>query len=202
MKKVLTVMVLVLCASMLLAEEVVIFQGAGGRFNQFSQDFDPAAILIKYDMENEVFYFMTTGLNSIGWIFLLPDQLDGMRETLVKYCEWEATAVRNGVETQKEIPNSRIDTGVVWKWGDDFYSGKGLVVSFTFFSQTPERHQLVIETNKVPSLKNQFIDYKLDTLYLEKNQVLALIKGITGDAILAALLEHQEEKKKEAELFN
>ena len=122
------------------------------------------------------------------------DDLTTLRNCLDKFLEWEKTAAEKNLEIEKEIPNSMISTKVGWRYGDDWYQAADLDVHFTFFSQSGSRHQLVIESNKVVSSQNQFVSFKLGQLYLEKDQVIALARGILEQSVDKVVAEHEKKR--------
>lgn len=203
MKKVFLLIGLIFLLSFgLFADEYSIFTGNAYTYNRVWKKLDETQFLIKYDDEENIYYLFTVDwLNKI-WIYLSEDDLQTIRNTIAKYQDWVKIAKENSVEIDKEIPNSSIRTIVSWLYGDDdWYSASGLVLSFSAFSQTTQRHQLVITSNKVESYSNEFIDVELEPLYFDESEAQELLNGISTEKIEAAKEEHN--KKKEAQdLFN
>lgn len=193
------VAVLVLCLVCVVAssDEYVISLVDCYTYNDVWKNLDQKQIAFKYDDEADDFYLQVPGMFETAWIIIHPHQLDSLRAVLKKYFEWEQKAVENAVKIEKDIPDSRIMTDVTWKFGDDWYHGKTLFLYFRFLSQSVTRHQLIIRSDKVNSTSNQFIDYKLETLYLDKDQVLGLAEGIRQDFIDQKIEEHNKKKKVE-----
>ncbi len=197
MKKLPVIMLFLALIGSTYSDELLLFTADAYTYNDVFKNLSEAQFAFKYDDKDNVFYLVTADFLSTGWIVLTKDNLEMLRKTLAKYADWERTAVENKVQIEKEIPDSTIRTKVVWKYGDDWYSANNLLITFVFLSQTDTRHQLVINTNKVKSRSNEFIDYKLDTLYFEKDNVLELIKRISIEEIDRAIQQYS--KKKEAE---
>lgn len=198
MRNVLLVFFLLTMAGSAIADEYVVYVAKGYTYNELLKTLTGTQFAIKYDDEEKQFYLNTANIMTTGWIFLNDDDLKTLRANLAKYLQWEKTARQKGVEIQKVLPNSQITAKVGWKFGDDFYISNGLTVTFTFFSQSKTRHQLVIASNKVYSSGNQFITYKLDSLYLDRDQVVALSKGISPDRIKNAIKDHEKMKANES----
>lgn len=162
---------------------------------------DETQFLIKYDDEEKTYYLFTSDWMNKIWIYLSDNDLETIRNAMIKYQDWIKIAKEKQVETDKDIPNSTIRTKVTWKFGDNWYSASGFILNFSVLSQTTQRHELVISSNKVDSYSNQFIDIKLDTLYFEEKDVDAFLKGINKDNISALKAEH-DKKKEDQDLFN
>jgi hypothetical protein len=181
-------------------DEHTIFTGKCREYIDALEMFNDKDYRIRYDDEDDVFYFVSSDWISSSWIDLSRNDLAKLRRTFEKYFEWEAIAVENKVELEKEIPDSEITQRVVWKWGDDWYSSNGLILNFTFFSQSESRHQLILSTNKVGS-SNMFIDFSIDGFYFEKEQVRAFYNAILEENITKALEDIEKNKAAES-LFN
>ena len=197
MKKLLLVIGFLTVAIFLHSDEFLLFAGDAYVYNDVFKNFNEAKYAFKYDDKDEVFYLFVTDIFNKAWIVITPEQLAILRNNLAKYIEWEKTAIANKVKIEKEIPNSAIKTKVVWQFGDEWYKASNLSLSFVFFSQSIARHQLVIDSNKVKSSTNEFVTFKLDAMYFEKNQVLAFIKGISEEFISAEIKEYQNKKSAE-----
>jgi hypothetical protein len=200
MKRLLLLLVFFSVGCLSFSDEYVIFAGDCSVYNDLLKTFTDSSYAIKFDDEQKLFYLFTADFLTKGWVILSSDDLATLRNCLDKFLEWEKTAVEKNVEIEKEIPNSMISTKVGWKYGDDWYQAGDLDVHFTFFSQSGSRHQLVIESNKVVSSQNQFVSFKLGQLYLEKDQVIALSRGILEQSLNKAIAEH-EKKKATEEMF-
>jgi len=135
------------------------------------------------------------------WINISSEQLDSIKKTIEKYISWVSIATENKVEINKSIPDSEIDTSIAWKYGDNWYENSYFRLYFEALSQTIERHQLVISSNKVRTDENQFITIKLDPLYLDYDQAQSLLNGINQETINQIVKEHEKQKKNQ-ELFN
>jgi len=124
-----------------------------------------------------------------------------LRKTIDKYLEWEALAVEKQVTLDKAIPDSTISGPVVFRFGDDWYSANGLEPYFLFVSMNENSHELVIGSNKVESRTSSFIDYKIETLYLDKDQVLPFKDGISEEAFTKKLDDFEDQKDADS-MFN
>lgn len=183
------------------ADEYLIYQGSAYQYNDFLKGFVDAQFLIKYDDEEEIYYIFTSDIFNDIWIDITSEQLAAIRSTVSKFIDWEKIATDKQVEIDKQIPDSEIDTSITWKYGDDWYFGSNFKIYFSAFSQNTERHQLVISSNKVDSKKNKYISAKLDTLYLDIDQVLSFDNGINQGKIQEIINEHNKMKKNQ-DLFN
>ncbi len=183
------------------AEEYVVYVGEAFNYNDILKQMIANQFAIKYDDDKKIYYLYVNNALNKGWIHVSAENLIVLRNSLNKYLEWEKKAIANKVKIEKKIPNSDIETSVTWNYGDDWFSADNLKIEFTFFSQTEKLHQFVISTNVVNAESNEYIDFKVDSLYLNKDQVEALLKGISDVSIEKAKKEN-EQKKKNEELFN
>lgn len=184
----------------ILADEIAIYVGNGYNYNEILGSMVDTHFAIKYDTEKDQYYFYTYDFMTKGWVFLTNKDLEKLRNILTKYKKWEKTAIENEVEIEKEFPNSQISGKVVWKSADEWFSASNITIHFSFFSQNKYRHQLVIFSNKVNAFSNEFMVFKIEPIYMDKNQVEDFLHGISSDSINIKLKEYSEKKKKE-ELF-
>ena len=196
MKIILSALILFFCMHSISAEEIVIYQGKASHFNEFLEGMTDAQFAIKYDTEEKIYYFFSSGIMNKGWVKLTENQLVVFRSTLNKYLQWEKTAIEKQAEINKEFPESALFCDVLWKFGEDWYSSN-LTMSFKFFSQSKTRHQFILYSNNVSSSSNEFVDYKIEPFYLDKKQASDLIDGISEEAIKNSIAEAA--KKQEVE---
>ncbi|ULQ59688.1 hypothetical protein K7I13_14720 [Brucepastera parasyntrophica] len=191
----------------------------GAVYSLFSAEYDIATVNSLYFDENEgifvasqfkiiyndkenSFFFHTEDPLSEGWVELTTDDLAKMRKALQKFFDWEKTALDNKVILdERSIPDSEIESKVIWRFGDVWFSGDGLKTNFSFFSQTEKRHQLVISSNQIMSPPPLVSDFRLKTFYLDSMDAKALYDGISEDRIQEAVAKHETKKKIET-LFN
>ena len=201
MRKFILFLLLILFIINLKADEYMIFIGNAYTYNDLFQEMSESQFGIKYDDEKQIFYFYTQDYINKGWIIISEENLIILRNVLNKYLEWEKKAIENKITIEKELPDSNITTKVIWEFGDEWYSSNNLKIKFTFFSQTENIHQLVISSNKTTSSSNEFINFKIDTLYLNKDQIIEFLNGITDEEIKKRI-DEIEQKKKIENLFD
>ncbi len=185
----------------LFSDEYAIFISNGYVYNDVWKNLTETQFAIKYNDKEKIFYFYVQDYLTKGWINYSSEDINTLRNALNKYIEWEKTAVENKVKIEKILPISVLKSSVSWKYGDDWYYGSGLSTNFTFFSQTIEWHQLVISSNKIESNSNEYIDFKIDPIYLDKSHVVSLLEGISEESIKKVIDENEKNKKNE-DLFN
>lgn len=76
-----------------------------------------------------------------------------------------------------------------------------MILKFTVLSQNPQRHELVISSNKVDSNKNSFVDVELDPLYFEEEEAADFLSCLDKSNI-AKKKEEYNKKKEAQDLFN
>ena len=98
-----------------------------------------------------------------------------MTNIIQKYKDWNKKASTKGIKLDKEI--ARLKTKkAFWKWGDDWHSSRPIYVTFQFFSQSTQKHQLVLLFSKMQSPYNQYSDHQAETLYFDYSEALKLIR--------------------------
>ena len=166
-------------------------------FNSLSSRMYPAEAEIKYETDIAKGYLIKYERT---YFTLDEEALKNLRAVCEKYFEWEEIAVKNNAEIQKEIP-IRIKVSAIWTtYSGDACLGIGELY-FTFFSQSPSHHQLVISSTKINDLLSDYRDTTLENLYFNKNEVEALYKEISEDN-LKANLDKVKEKQDVESLFN
>ncbi len=152
------------------ADEYSLFTGNAYTYNDLSKRFDKTQFLLKYDDSEKTYYLFTSDWMNKIWISLSEADLQTIRDAITKYQNWVKIAKEKQVEINKDIPDLKIKTEVTWKFGDSWYDASGLVLEFSVLSQNPQRHELVISSNKVKSTSNRYIDIKLEPLYFEEKE--------------------------------
>ncbi|MBA7541195.1 hypothetical protein ES705_33502 [subsurface metagenome] len=217
MRRVLAVVLLAFGSIAAVADEYLITTVGCTTYNEVSKLLEEAGlegsygeqIDIKHDSAYGDFYLVLSNRveRETVRIILHRPQMDTLRAILAKYLEWEQIVITNAVEIDKTIPHSVFLVDVNWRFGNDWYDGKNLSLSFDFVSQSKTRHQLVISSGEIPCLasfhsprfptEGETKFYKLNPLYFDKDQVLSLQKGITPEAIQKAMDEYIKKKKVE-----
>ena len=183
------------------SDVISIYEGEGYRYNSILERFvDTSYEIIAYNDAVDVYYLCIIDYFTTGYISLSKEHLNTLRQTLNKYLEWEKLAVERKSEILKDIPNSLLKTEVAWKSGSNWHVAGNLEIKFSFFSQNPSLHQLIISSNNVVSYKNTFIEFQLEDIYLCKNNVEMLLSGISEKSIKSAIARNTE-KLKEMDVF-
>jgi len=197
MKKIIAGLLFTICFLSVKSEEIIIYLGDANHYNEFLSGMSETQFAIKYDTEEKIYYFYSSDIFNKGWVKITKLQLESFRQTLKKYLEWNQTALEKEVKIDKELPDSKLDCQVTWKFGDDWYYSNNLKMYFKFFSQTESRHQFIIYSNKVNSSANEFIDYKIETFYFDIIHVKSLLKGISEEEINNKINEHEKQNEVE-----
>ncbi len=196
MKKALILVSVIFLVSSLFANEYLVSKEDCWIYNSYSSRMEQATAEIKYESEFDSFFLKYDRL----YISLSEDNLKDFRSACEKYFEWEKIAVENKAEIQKEIP-IRIKIGAIWTtYSDDACMGVGELY-FTFFSQDPSMHQLVISSTKIEDVVSGYDDTKLEDLYFFKDEVEKLYKDISEEKIQSYLNDVKKQQDVES-LFN
>mgnify|MGYP007102047915 CR=1 FL=1 len=193
--------ILIFTSLYVFADEYSLFTGNACTYNDIWKNLSETQFLIKYDDSEKTYYLFTADWMNKIWVYLSDDDLQTIREAIIKYQDWVKIAKEKQVEINKEIPNATIRTKVVWNFGDDWYSSSGFTLSFSVLSQNTQRHEFLISSNKVTSSSNQFVNVKLDTLYIEEKDAADFLAGINESQISKRKEEHNR-KREAQDLFN
>lgn len=201
MKK--NILILVLCCLIcsVFAGEYTLYSGKCSEYNSIFENLIDKDFQIRYDDENNQFYFYISDWINTAWIVLSKEDLILMCKNFNKYFEWEKLAIEKSTKLGKELPESKIKTKVVWKFGDEWCNSDGFDLNFMFFSQNTTRHQLVLYSNKVSASRNQFITYKIDGLYFDLYQVKDFYEALDESKLDIQIQKIKSDKEIE-NLFN
>ena len=195
-----------------MSDEYSLFTGNAYTYNDFSKSLDETQFLIKYDdtvnleyngvfFSGETYFLFTENLTEKIWIFLSENDLQTIRNAIIKYQDWVKLAKEKQLEIDKKIPNLVIRTHVFWTLFDEWYFASGLILEFTVFSQDPQRHELIITSNKVTPDGNSFIDVELDPLFFEEKEAADFLLCLDKSNITKKKEEYNK-KKEMQDLFN
>jgi hypothetical protein len=121
-------------------------------------------------------------------------------EALQKHLEWEAIATREKMEVKRNITTLSVYPN--WQKYGDWYSSKRLTqMSIGILSQNTTRHQLTISFLKVASSTNQYIEFEPKTWYLEKDQVVELLKLLDPEFIKKQIEADRADRARKDSLF-
>ncbi len=130
-------------------------------------------------------------------IYLSENDLQTIRNALIKFKDWEKIAKENNVKLDKEIPDSRIKTKVDCKkyYITEKFRGVNLELSFIFFSQSAYLHQFVIRTDTITSENNNSIpSLDIKELYIYGWDIDEFLSGIDVNTISEKKKEHSKQK--------
>ena len=184
-----------------MADEYSLFTGNAYNYNDFSKSLDKTQFLIKYDDSVGAYYLFTENWTEKIWIYLNENDLQTIRNAITKYQDWVKLAKEKQIEIDKKIPGLIIRTSVTWKLFDEWYYASGLILEFTVLSQNPQRHELVITSNKVVPNGNSFIDVKLEPLYFEEKEAADFLSCL-DESNITKKKEEYNKKKEMQDLFN
>ena len=183
-----------------MSDEYSLFTGNAYTYNDLFKSLDKTQFLIKYDDSVGTYYLFTENWEKI-WIHLSEYDLQTIRNAIIKYQDWVKLAKEKQIEIDKKIPGLTIRTSVTWKLSDKWYNASGLILEFTVLSQNPQRHELVITSNKVVANGSFFIDVKLEPLYFEEKEAADFLSYL-DESNITKKKEEYNKKKEMQDLFN
>lgn len=217
MKKSIFVILFAIFASFTaMSDEYSLFTGNAYTYNDFSKSLRKTQFLIKYDDSamfedssgyftgiGETYYLFTENSTEKIWIYLSEYDLQTIRNAIIKYQDWVKLAKEKQIEIDKKIPDLKIRTHVFWTWTlfDEYFFASGLILEFTVLSQNPQRHELVITSNKVTPDSNSFVDVELEPLYFEEKEAADFLSCL-DESNITKKKEEYNKKKEMQDLFN
>ena len=185
-----------------MSDEYSLFTGNACTYNDLFKSLDKTQFLIKYDDSDGTYYLFTENWTEKIWIYLSEYDLQTIRNAIIKYQDWVKLAKEKQIEIDKKIPDLIIKTSVTWKLSDKWYNASGLILEFTVLSQNPQRHELVITSNKVVANGSSFIDVKLEPLYFEEKEAADFLSCLDESNITKKKEEYNKKKEMQDLLFN
>lgn len=193
--------VLLFSAASAFADVYTVCSGKAQIARDSGKYFSDQDIAVKYDDEKKIYYLNTEVFISNVFVLLSENDLEKIRYALTKYKEWVKIAKEHNVEMDKEIPDSSIDTKVIWEYGEDkWHTASGFKLTLKAVSQNLQQHYLVISSNKVISPQSEYINIKLDPLYFNEVNAEALLAALQKEKI-ESVKEEYNKKKAAQDLF-
>jgi len=153
---------------------------------------------LSYDTEDKKFLLY---IDYMIWPIAI-EFTDTLRITLLtyieKYKEWNKKASQKGVKLEKEI-GVLPQTTVWFKSGDSWEIDFSVVIHVKFFSQSTQKHQLIIYLETLTSADNKYITNQPEALYFWWKNVVAFEKAIIDESIEDYINEVQEKQNIEEE---
>ena len=179
-------------------EEIVLGVVSANEWNDVFDNFNSKSFAVKYNPTKSKYYIKVDDWMNKAWIHFSPKEIESMRSVLSKFKEWNEIAISNSTEIEKEIPGGRYQCNVSWNAADSWYFSSGYMdVRFKIFSQSTKRHQLIMYSSKVSSTENEYIDFKMPTLYLDLSDVLEFEDVISEKNIQSKLDAYNSNKSKD-----
>ena len=198
MKHAITILALMISTVAVAQEELVLGQVTAWEWNDVYNQMTEKSFLVKYNPKKSKYYFKVDDWMNKAWIHFSQKEVESMRGVIDKYQEWSDIASENNTKIEKDIPNGLYRCNVSWNAGDNWYFSSGYMnVNFKIFSQSTKRHQLIISSSKVSSTENEYIDFKMPTLYLDLAHAEELKQIISQENIEAKLGAYNKEKANE-----
>lgn len=154
---------------------------------------------LKYDTEDQsLLWYIDYTMSPIAIVLE-----DAVRITLLKYIqkykEWNKKASQMRVKVNKKI--GELPPTTVWfKYGGDWETDDFETIHVKFFSQSTQKHQLIIYFEGLRSSDNKYATDKPRQLYFWWNEVIALEKAISDKAV-KSYIDKVNKKKSIEESF-
>jgi hypothetical protein len=182
--------------------EVVVKNLQSKSYNDLLKRFIPRDVSIHYFKTNKDVgssIILLEGGLGVSALEFDDEKRAGVLDVIAKFEEWKKKASQKGVKLEKEIGS--VITKQAWhKMGEHYTSQDAVPVTFSFFTRTVGKYELVIETPTIRDAFNEYDTEKIDDYYFEADQVKALKAGLT-QANIDSALKKEAAKKKVADEF-
>ena len=201
MKNIIFSLTLLISFSTFAQEEIILGVVRANEWNDVFDNFSDKSFAVKYNPKESKYYIKVDDWMNKAWIHFSPKEIESMRSVLNKFKEWNEIAISNSTKIEKEIPGGRYQCNVSWNAADNWYfSSSYMDVRFKIFSQSTKRHQLIIYSSKISSTENEYIDFKMPTLYLDLSDVLEF-ESVISEKNIQSKLEVFNKHKSKDDLF-
>ena len=198
MKHAITILALMISTVGVAQDELVLGQVTASEWNDVYNQMTEKSFLVKYNPKKSKYYIKVDDWMNKAWIHFSQKEIESMRSVIEKYQEWNNIASENNTKIEKDIPGGQYRCNVSWNAGDNWYFSSGYMnVNFKIFSQSTKRHQMIMSSSKVSSTENEYIDFKMPTLYLDLVHAEELKQIISQENIEAKLGAYNKEKANE-----
>ena len=128
------------------------------------------------------------------------ENVESLKLLLLKYQEWEAKAQEMDVTLNKEIGKWNVGP-ILFGMGDLDSVQRSMNIKITFISKTSNNHRIVMSYPELQDLNNEWITYKPEKMYLDKDNVKKLLK-IFEKSNFEKWNEEQNAQGKIEDMFN
>ena len=198
MKHAIAILALMISTAGIAQDSMVLGQVTAWEWNEVFNQMTEKSFSVKYNPKTTTYYIRVDDWMSNAWIHFSENKIESMRTVIDKYQEWNDIAIENNTKIEKEITGGRFECTVSWYSADEWYhSSSDMSVIFKIFSQSTTWHQMMIYSSKVSSTENEYIDFKMPTLYLDLAHAEELKQIISQENIEAKLSAYNKEKANE-----
>ncbi len=182
MKKICSVLFILVHVSLVFATDVTNQAFTYKLYDSASQQFVEQESAIYYQ-DNALYVKFYNSIGSSAYYYFDPASVQAMRDALEKYYVWARIATNNKEALEKKITsinnlNASIHISKVFP-EKTFYPilERSAELVFVFFSQSAQRHQLVIMFGSLTSTSN--VALTLEPIYLDKSDVDLFLRLIS-----------------------
>ena len=150
------------------------------------------------------YYLQINSSYTVSWIEIDQQQLESLRNMMLKFNEWKQIAKENKVDVNKEIPNSKISSNVSWQDGKKFCSSSyKITLSFYFTTiNNGESASLLLMSTEVHDESNKYFTFETGDILFIDSSADEFIEMISQPNIDKKIEENKNEKSKTDNLFN
>lgn len=150
------------------------------------------------------YYLQINSSYTISWIEIDQQQLESLRNMMLKFNEWKQIAKENKTDVNKEIPNSRISSKVLWQEGKKFCTSS-YNIHLIFYCATVDNGEsasLILRSTEVHDKSNEYFTFETGSILFIDSATDEFIEMISQQNIDKKIEENKNKKNKSDNLFN
>ena len=150
-------------------------------WNSFWQNFSKGRMGIRYNVQDNQYYLILSSHSKVA-AYLDDETVDFLLKGIEKYKEWNRKASNKNVEIDKSI--DVLGGSYIFKMFNDWYPSKPTNMRLRFFSQSGQKHDLIITFDNLRSEYNEYMEKDSSDVqyHLNWRQAIALEKALSEES--------------------
>ena len=178
-------------------EQAILMEVPAFRYNDVWGALSPKELVVKFGGEN--FYVYVESFTGHDGFILSRSTAQQLVALMEKYREWNTKALGMGTTVQKDI--GVLSVGIFWMDYDDEWrrGARPAAATCSFLSQNKQRHQMTMKFEKVPSIENEYMNHRPETIYFDVEGINAFLEAFSSANIETRVAEHGRKKQLESQ---
>lgn len=183
-----------------ISDEIPVSMFSGRIYNDLMSDYGETAAWVNYNPTDDTAYLYYKGFMGTASFGFDRYQRVAFSDMITKYENWALKAINKKVTLEKTI-GTITPTRAYFEMTNDWYLCTPPVMTIKFLSQNTDKHQLLIISEKLKSIRNDYLDFDPRILYLEGKEAQVLRESLSDEALIKAMETRSKKKDLESE-FN